>query len=631
MTAFRDMPIRRKVMLSILSTSVVVMILLLGTIFTHDFFVMRRATRRELATLGAITADNSTAALAFDSQRDAQEILDALKAQPHIVAAAIYDSDGRIFAEYPKGLNTQELPLTPGEPGYRFGDIYLAGFQAMTQRGRRLGTLYLKLDARSILRNWLRGTIEIALAVMAMVLLVAYLLSRALQKQISLPILALADTARVVSKDKDYSIRATKRGDDELGLLTDAFNQMLVQIQSQNQALRQNETQLITIIENLDEGLVVSNLQGQLLHFNRAALNLHGFKGLEECQRHLHELDDIFALTTLNGEAVPLKRWPLARILAGEHLSDLEICVHHKQLGWRRIFNYGGVLVHDPDDGPTMAIVTISDITERKRSEEALQEAKHGLERKVTERTAQLQVAKEQAESSDRMKSEFLANMSHELRTPLNAIIGFTGTLLMKLPGPLTVDQEKQLSTIRNSARHLLSLINDLLDVAKIESGKVELKLEPTSCASVVEDVATTLRPLAESKGLQFLILLPEDDVVLRTDRRALNQIAINLANNAIKFTETGNVTIAIAKRRHADRAMVEISFSDTGVGIKPEDQTQLFQAFSQIDASTARRHEGTGLGLHLSLKLAELLGGSITFHSEYGKGSTFILMFPES
>ncbi|QJW93701.1 PAS domain S-box protein [Frigoriglobus tundricola] len=248
------------------------------------------------------------------------------------------------------------------------------------------------------------------------------------------------------------------------------------------------------------------------------------------------------------------------------------------------------------------------DLTERKRHEQALQEKNVELEK------------------ANRAKDHFLATMSHELRTPLNAIIGFTGTLLMRLPGPLTVDQEKQLRTVQTSARHLLSLINDLLDLAKIESGKVELRSDPLVAQHVVQEVVTALRPLAEAKGLRFEAP-PAGDVVVRADRRALSQILINLINNAIKFTETGTVALDVVRRDDAGRAAVAFVVSDTGAGIRPEDQPRLFQAFTQIDAPETRKQEGTGLGLHLSAKLAELLGGRITVESEFGRGSTFTLV----
>jgi len=217
--------------------------------------------------------------------------------------------------------------------------------------------------------------------------------------------------------------------------------------------------------------------------------------------------------------------------------------------------------------------------------------------------------------------------MSHELRTPLNAIIGFTGTLLMKLPGPLTGDQDKQLKTIQTSARHLLSLINDLLDLAKIESGKVELNLERVTCQSVLEEVATALKPLAENKGLEFAYAKPERDVEIRTDRRALSQIVINLANNGIKFTEQGTVRLGLAERIDNGTRFTEISVTDTGIGIREEDQKKLFQAFEQMESG--RRNEGTGLGLHLSQKLAGLIGARIEFTSKFGKGSRFSLLLP--
>lgn len=220
--------------------------------------------------------------------------------------------------------------------------------------------------------------------------------------------------------------------------------------------------------------------------------------------------------------------------------------------------------------------------------------------------------------------------MSHELRTPLNAIIGFTGTLLMKLPGPLTNDQDKQLRTVQGSARHLLSLINDLLDLVKIESGKVELQFEPVSCQSVIQEVEATLRPLAESKGLSFTIPISTVDFVVQTDRRAFSQILLNLTNNAIKFTEQGSVVIKLGQQQIGRHVWTEIKVTDTGVGIRPADQAKLFQAFSRVEASAKHRHEGTGLGLHLSQRLAQLLNGRITLQSEYGKGSTFALVLTE-
>jgi signal transduction histidine kinase len=245
--------------------------------------------------------------------------------------------------------------------------------------------------------------------------------------------------------------------------------------------------------------------------------------------------------------------------------------------------------------------------------------------------TRNIEIAQKNLQLQDisRTKSEFVANMSHELRTPLNAVLGFTGTLLMRLPGPLTDDQEKQLRTIQSSARHLLSLINDLLDVEKIESGKFDIRLEEVVLQSVIREVFDTLQPLAAQKKLDFKLSLPKADIKIQTDRRALSQMLINLLNNAIKFTEEGHVMLQLSRRRAGNLGTVEVMVSDTGIGILPERQGQLFQAFTQLDASSTRSFDGTGLGLYLSRRLATLVGGHLNCKSQYGKGSVFTLALP--
>jgi signal transduction histidine kinase len=300
--------------------------------------------------------------------------------------------------------------------------------------------------------------------------------------------------------------------------------------------------------------------------------------------------------------------------------------------------SFGGAPGPFPDEQISIAreaAAQLAIVMTQARLHERVKRQAEELELRVCERTqelrtahAELMAAKERAEASDRLKSDFLAGMSHELRTPLNAIIGFTGVLLMQLPGPLTPDQETQLRTVESGAKHLLALINDLLDVAKIEAGKIELHLEPVVCQHVMEEVATALRSLAEGKGLRLEVCAPPAEVVVQTDRRALSQILINLTSNGIKFTDQGRVRLELMVRQEANRTLTEISVVDTGIGIRPEDQALLFAAFVQVRSGSQPRSEGTGLGLHLCQKLAALLGGHITLHSEYGKGSRFTLVF---
>ncbi|MBV8636999.1 MAG: PAS domain S-box protein [Candidatus Eremiobacteraeota bacterium] len=259
----------------------------------------------------------------------------------------------------------------------------------------------------------------------------------------------------------------------------------------------------------------------------------------------------------------------------------------------------------------TLVVSAIRDISRGKNVEHELREKNFELEH------------------ANAAKDRFLASMSHELRTPLNAIIGFTATLLMKLPGPLTTEQEQQLHIVQTSARHLLSLINDMLDLAKIESGKLELHFETVYVRAVIEDVIKAMRPAALEKHLDLVVELPEEQMPVEADRRALHQILLNLTSNAIKYTDTGSVRFTLASRIDRGRKMIEVNVTDTGIGIKPEDQKRLFQAFEQVDPSNTRRFEGAGLGLYLSEKLARLLGGHIRFTSEFGKGSTFTLVMP--
>ena len=280
----------------------------------------------------------------------------------------------------------------------------------------------------------------------------------------------------------------------------------------------------------------------------------------------------------------------------------------------------------------TQLVGMVHDITERTLADQAIREMNVTLERRVEERTAELVVAKDQAEAADRLKSAFLATMSHELRTPLNSIIGFTGIVLQGLAGPLNEEQRKQLDMVRDSARHLLALINDVLDISKIEAGQLEVSSESFDLRASIAKVTGSVKPLADKKDLELRVILGPEIASLVSDPRRVEQVLLNLLNNAIKFTEHGEVTLTADVVPSAPKSRdseIRISVADTGIGIKAEDLGMLFQPFRQIETGLSRQHEGTGLGLAICRRLADLLGGEIDAESEWGKGSKFTLVLP--
>lgn len=229
------------------------------------------------------------------------------------------------------------------------------------------------------------------------------------------------------------------------------------------------------------------------------------------------------------------------------------------------------------------------------------------------------------AQEADQVKSAFLASMSHELRTPLNSIIGFTGIILQGLAGPLNDEQKKQMRMVQDSARHLLSLINDVLDISKIEAGQLKIAADSFEMPQAIDNVVKSVMPLAEKKGLSLVTRVDPEVGSIVSDQRRVEQILINLINNAIKFTEKGFIQVS----SHFKDGWIITSVEDTGIGIKPENRDKLFQVFQQIDTGIARKHEGTGLGLSICKRLVEKLGGEIWVESEWETGSTFTFTLP--
>jgi signal transduction histidine kinase/response regulator RpfG family c-di-GMP phosphodiesterase len=506
MRILSNISIKNKLRIIIILTSAIVLFLALTAFMMDEFFNFRRQMVNDLFVLADLVGINSSAGLLFDDSFTTEENIVALKAHKHIILTHIFSKEGNLFASYfREGLSETSLsslstlneyylinPKAQGvvlENNYFFHDDHVDLFKRIIFEGEFIGTVYIQSDLEAF-KERLFWAINIVIAILVVSLLLAFILASKFQRVITVPIDQLLTTMKGVSQNKNYSLRAQKNVNDELGDLVIGFNQMLAQIEKR----------------------------------------------------------------------------------------DIELGQYHNHL---------------------------EDMVSKRTAE-------------LTLKTTELAEARDQALAANKAKSAFLANMSHELRTPLNGILGYAQ--ILNKDKKLDSQQKEGVKIIQRSGDYLLTLISDILDLSKIEAGKIELYPAEFHLAQFLNSIADLFQMRATQKGIAFHYEFPKHlPTGIHADEKRLRQILINLLSNAIKFTKQGKV------RFQVDYSHQKLHFqvSDTGMGIAQEELESIFLPFRQAGDSNYKA-EGTGLGLSITKKLVEMMGGQLQVDSTLGQGSTF-------
>ncbi len=409
---------------------------------------------------------------------------------------------------------------------------------------------------------------------------------------------------------------------DELDFVVDAINEMQSNINQSFVALKASQDQVQLLMDSTAEAIYGMDGQGRCTFANRSCLEMLGYDNINDLLgQDAHQL---IHHTRKDGVHHAVEDCHIYRSATQGETTHIESKILWRKNNTSFAVEYWSHPIYQANE-LVGAVVTFIDITDRKLAEIELKQHRDNLEELVEERTKELAQARDAALAATQAKSEFLANMSHELRTPLNSIIGFSGIIKDGVVGPVNEEQKKQLGMVYDSAKHLLELINEVLDLSKVEAGKLDINNSQLDIQSLLEELEELMSVQAQAKGLQLIVEAEKAPTTLYTDKNKLRQVLVNLLSNALKFTEQGCVTLSC--RQQGEDAIFVVK--DTGVGIDTEHLEGVFDAFRQVESSDTRVHQGTGLGLAICKEFLSLLGGEIKVESQVGQGSIFTICLP--